>query len=438
MPLRWFLYDWLCAVWFVDLAIAPAAEELQKLDVRRQRINLWVIGLAILGVAVAILENELLWHNRNIPVMSFQIIKLFNSGITIFLFYMILQYYAVEFELLEVSGKTVMGTSYLQAFILSGLFKPFCIEVLVVMIHPLPFVNYMVHVWGLDTYCAYSSDGFIAVFMMLRLYAYTPRIIAEASGLRNEKTRLIGLMNNVDISYHFIGKAMLRDSLQTLLYLFAMSVLTLAYAMLVFERPIGPDTNLDLMENSVWLIIITMTTVGYGDIYPQTPMGRQVAVIAALLAVVLVALAVGAVTDRLTLSRDESKVLEFIENIRAKQDRKILAAKMLQHGWRAYHSQRAKMDHPHRQKIKDSESGVPENSILNEPLFYKAALHYAQMRAESVDGISTDVALTVTENSVGIRRVQAQMEELEKKMTDMHNMIKTAVLGGASTKSTKW
>ena len=34
---------------------------------------------------------------------------------------------------------------------------------------------------------------------------------------------------------------------------------------------------------------------------------------------VLVALAVGAVTDRLTLSRDESKVLEFIENIRNKQ-----------------------------------------------------------------------------------------------------------------------
>ena len=23
MPLRWFLYDWLCAVWLVDLAILP-------------------------------------------------------------------------------------------------------------------------------------------------------------------------------------------------------------------------------------------------------------------------------------------------------------------------------------------------------------------------------------------------------------------------------
>jgi len=409
-------------------------EELQRLDLRRQRINQWVMAMAMLGLAIAILETELMWHNRNIPVMSFQLIKLLNSGVTLVLFYLILQYYAVEFELLEVSGKTVSGTTYLQSFILSGLLRPFIVEVLVVMVHPLPFVNYIVHVWGLDTYCAYSSDAFITVFMMLRVYAYTPRMIAEASGLRNEKTRLIGLMNNVDISYHFIGKAMLRDSLLTLLYLFMMSVVTLAYAMLVFERPIGSDTNLDLMENAVWLIIITMTTVGYGDIYPQTPMGRQVAVIAALLAVVLVALAVGAVTDRLTLSRDESKVLEFIENIRNKQERKIAAAKMLQHGWRAYYTQRGKKD---AQSLHDP-MGVPENSILTEPLFYKAALQYAQMRSESVNGISTDVALTVTENAVGIRRVQAHMEELEKKMTDMHNMIKTAVLGGASTKSTRW
>ena len=66
-------------------------EELQKLDVRRQHINMWVIFLAVLGVVLAITENELLWHNRNIPVMSFQLIKLLNSGVTVFLFYMILQ-----------------------------------------------------------------------------------------------------------------------------------------------------------------------------------------------------------------------------------------------------------------------------------------------------------------------------------------------------------
>ena len=74
-----------------DLNWLVGREELQRLDVRRQRINLWVIYLAVLGVAIAILETELLWHNRNIPVMSFQMIKLVNSGVTLLLFYMILQ-----------------------------------------------------------------------------------------------------------------------------------------------------------------------------------------------------------------------------------------------------------------------------------------------------------------------------------------------------------
>jgi hypothetical protein len=67
---------------------------------------------------------------------------------------------------------------FYQAFILSGLFKPFCFEVLVVMIHPLPFVNYMVHVWGLDTYCAYSSDGELTLspssLAPLTLLAWSP------------------------------------------------------------------------------------------------------------------------------------------------------------------------------------------------------------------------------------------------------------------------
>ena len=34
--------------------------------------------------------------------------------------------------------------------------------------------------------------GFLAVFMFMRLYLYAPRIIAEASCLKNEKTRRIG------------------------------------------------------------------------------------------------------------------------------------------------------------------------------------------------------------------------------------------------------
>jgi len=202
-------------------------------------------------------------------------------------------------------------------------------------------------------------------------------------------------------------------------------------------------------------------------------------------------LAVGAVTDRLTLSRDESKVLEFIDNIRCKQERKVAAARMMQNGWRAYVREREVYEKKHG--FPPPEQERPQNRILNQPVglsptqspiqspshsttalhvtllwsilqvtilhsfgvgcselspmltvllvaqrYYKAALDYAQMRGETVNGISTDVALTVTENAVLIRKVNSNLEDLDKKMAEMHNMIKTAVLGGASTKSTRW
>jgi len=43
-----------------------------------------------------------LWHNRNIPVLSFQLMKLLNTGVTFALVGYILQYYSIEFDLLEV------------------------------------------------------------------------------------------------------------------------------------------------------------------------------------------------------------------------------------------------------------------------------------------------------------------------------------------------
>lgn len=43
-----------------------------------------------------------LWHNRNIPVLSFQLMKLLNTLVTFTLVGHILQYYSIEFDLLEV------------------------------------------------------------------------------------------------------------------------------------------------------------------------------------------------------------------------------------------------------------------------------------------------------------------------------------------------
>lgn len=51
------------------------------------------------------------------------------------------------------------------------------------------------------------------------------------------------------------------------------------YAVRICEAPLlrisGPGPNdLSLYVNTMWNIIITMTTVGYGDFYARTDIGR--------------------------------------------------------------------------------------------------------------------------------------------------------------------
>ncbi|WP_163650394.1 ion transporter [Modicisalibacter sp. 'Wilcox'] len=51
-----------------------------------------------------------------------------------------------------------------------------------------------------------------------------------------------------------------------------------ALTMLLVESP-NPDSPIDTAEEALWWAIVTVTTVGYGDYYPVTTLGRVVAVL---------------------------------------------------------------------------------------------------------------------------------------------------------------
>jgi len=65
--------------------------------------------------------------------------------------------------------------------------------------------------------------------------------------------------------------------------------------------------------SQVWLTIITMTTVGYGDQYPITLGGGFFAVLSCFLAMVLLALTVNIVVWRLALDQSAHKVVGFAD-----------------------------------------------------------------------------------------------------------------------------
>lgn len=65
------------------------------------------------------------------------------------------------------------------------------------------------------------------------------------------------------------------------------------------------------MSNTIWNVIITMTTVGYGDIYPKTTMGRIIGVIIALWGLFLVSIFTVTLSNLFTFTPGEQKAFEL-------------------------------------------------------------------------------------------------------------------------------
>ena len=69
----------------------------------------------------------------------------------------------------------------------------------------------------------------------------------------------------------------------------------------VFEQ--NNPQGFDKVENSLWWTIVTMTTVGYGDMYPQTLLGRIFAIIIMLSGISFIAIITGTISSIFTSKR---------------------------------------------------------------------------------------------------------------------------------------
>src|SRR5437879_2495286 len=65
-----------------------------------------------------------------------------------------------------------------------------------------------------------------------------------------------------------------------------------ASLMYIGERHVEPD-NFGTMRDAMWWAIVTLGTIGYGDVVPMTPVGKLIAAVTIFCGLVMVALPVG-------------------------------------------------------------------------------------------------------------------------------------------------
>lgn len=87
-------------------------------------------------------------------------------------------------------------------------------------------------------------------------------------------------------------------------------VLMMATAMHFIEHTAQPD-KFGSIPQAMWWAVITLTTVGYGDVVPVTPLGRLVAAFTMLMGIMMLALPIGIVANAFA---EEIHKREFVVN----------------------------------------------------------------------------------------------------------------------------
>lgn len=110
------------------------------------------------------------------------------------------------------------------------------------------------------------------------------------------------------------------------------------------------------MINSIWNVIITLTSVGYGDIYPKTSFGRTVGVFICFWGFFIISFFVLTVENILSFNSNEKTAYEILQNLACKHDMKKRAVDVLS---TAYSLKNAK------QSTDDPKSSTHKKNVIN-------------------------------------------------------------------------
>ena len=128
------------------------------------------------------------------------------------------------------------------------------------------------------------------LFRVLKLLRYTKSINQFMEVLSNKKFELL-----------------------TLLFLLFFVVMTAGIAIYVMEEEQNP--NIDSLFDALYWALVTISTVGYGDISPVTPQGRSISILVIVLGIAMISFATSVIVSAFSEKLSELKENRIVEQV---------------------------------------------------------------------------------------------------------------------------
>jgi len=174
-------------------------------------------------------------------------------------------------------------------------------EILMILISPYPFfygITYEERHMHENRSGIFQLNDLLLCFMIfLRVY-FLARTVLSISFYTDPRSQRVCTIYGAEANYGFALKALMKEKPWNVLGMALLcSVFVFGYCLMIFERHVDPSFN--YFSTSVWNVLITMTTVGYGDYYAKSNAGRVVSIICAFWGVFIVSLFVVSLTNML-------------------------------------------------------------------------------------------------------------------------------------------
>ena len=198
-------------------------------------------------------------------------------------------------------------------------------EVIGVCIQPYPPLNNKVYYEQANDFSAgiaFQWNDWLLCFMIFFRLIYIIKVSLNLSLYTDPRSQRVCSIYGTDAGYAFAMKAIMKNSSWLILMTtMPVTLISFSYQLRLFERHVNP--SFENITTSMWCMTITMLTVGYGDVYPKSHMGRLIGIVIAVWGAFYVSLFVVALNNILNFDSPQQKSYMLLTRVLAKEDLKF-------------------------------------------------------------------------------------------------------------------
>ena len=334
-------------------------KEVQSLSLKLRKFD----HLSFISGFISLVFSQLSCELNKTEYYKIQFMLIVSFIFTAGLVYSLFKSWKIYFSLNR--EKKLFSEASKKFFYRSSYFRYFLIEAFVYAVQPVPFLEVDFKVYQLNGALFISLNEILASFSLLRVFL-SLKLLRHHSKWTNEHSSAICDLYAAKATEKYALKALLNEKpVQFMIPLLILSILVFSLALRIYERNFVSEESLQdyhYLWNSMWLISLTMTTVGFGDFYPKTHPGRFIAALSAYWGIFLVSLIILTLTNFSHFNPAEQRSYNFIQRIRLRNKSQNYASLFI-----------AKMMEIfiHSSKGKFSKQNHVKNVILAKSLFKK-------------------------------------------------------------------